>query len=401
MSRKTLYVGMTGGFGSLAQVIPILEQLNPDKYRVLCSINHGAAHAVKRLGYEFVPYPDVGEPSLVTPKGRHWCQLDQYWGRFGFADHKYFLSLIQARLALVEELAPDILLTQFCPPTEVIARITGIPIICVTQSCWHPKGKALCWWKHVDLADYPPVTPIVNSVLERYAALPVRCMADLNQGDLTLIPSFPEFDPINDKRVHYIGPQRWESAQQILVQKIVPMFDDKKPLIVVYTGHLYDSAGESGILILREVLKALKNTAVNVLIATGLGQEHTMPVCPYPHVHIHEWLPMERLLKRCALFIHHGGHGSCMAGIVNQAPALIIPTFQEREFNARQLHRLGLADFIMPSDLQGGALALKITSCLQDRSIGDNLAAWQVQLSRRQYGGAPYAATLIDHLAGD
>ncbi|MCC6558903.1 MAG: hypothetical protein IT372_38740, partial [Polyangiaceae bacterium] len=50
MARRTIYAAMTGGFGSLAQVLPILERLDPARYRIVCSIGHGAAHALERLG---------------------------------------------------------------------------------------------------------------------------------------------------------------------------------------------------------------------------------------------------------------------------------------------------------------------------------------------------------------
>jgi hypothetical protein len=401
MKLKTIYVGMTGGFGSLSQVLPLLERLDHTKYRVVCSISHGAAIAVQQLGYEFVPYPDVGQPTIVTPKGRAWEDLDQYWGRLGFADESYFTRLIEARLRLIDELQPDLLLTQFCPPTEVIARITGLPLICVTQSCWHPKGKPLCWWARPHVAgDYPRVAPVVNAVLERYGAEPITRMADLNTGDLTIIPSFPEFDPVADPGVHYAGPLSWESASRLASttdSNMAALF--AKPTVLVYTGHFRDSGGDSGLLILQHVVQALRNTGFSVLITTGLGQD--LDDCrgiADSNIHVHQWVPITALIKRCQLFIHHGGHGSCMVGIANGVPSLTIPTFQEREFNARQLHLLGLGDFILPDELNVEVLRDKIEACLQNASLRENLTYWANELRERRYGGGADAAALVDQL---
>lgn len=395
--KKTIYAAMTGGFGSLAQVLPILAQLDPDEFRVVYSIAHGAAHALQQLHYEFIPYPDVGQPQHVTPKGRTWCDLDQYWGRFGFADEQYFTRLIEARLEIIRELNPDILLTQFCPPTEVMARITGLPLVCVTQSCWHPAGKPLDWWQR-HTADYTRVTPVVNAVLQRYGAGQITRMEALNQGDLTIIPGFPEFDPVNAD-VLYTGPLHWDSSGISTHRNTQLAAFDPAKTILVYTGHLYDSAGESGMLILEQVAAALGGAPYNVIITTGLDQQPGRELALADNIHLFDWLPLHEALRHCRLFIHHGGHGSCMAAAQQGIPSLVIPTFQEREFNARQLALLGLGDFILPGALTPQALYEKIEVCLNDPSLFEQARRWQHTLRLRRYDGAVKAAEAIRSLS--
>lgn len=390
---------MTGGFGSLAQVLPIVEQLDKSEFNVVFSIAHGAAHAVQKLEYDFIPYPDVGKPELVTPKGRVWCDLDHYWGRFGFADEKYFTGLVESRLRIVQELQPDILLTQFCPPTEIIARITGIPLVCVTQSCWHPKGKSLTWWQPQQM-DYTRVTPVVNKILKKYGAPPIERMEDLNSGDLTIIPGFPEFDPVQDN-VLYTGPLTWDSKAIMNGTKYELSSFDPKNTILVYTGHLYDSGGDSGILILEKIVQALADTHYNVLLTTGLGQQLDTAKYTAPNIHLFEWLPINKAITHCGLFIHHGGHGSCMAAVQQGIPSLVIPTFQEREYNARQLNILGLGDFILPHELSVNALYQKIQKCFNDPSLISNAADWKNKLLERNYNGAQLAAAAIRKLANN
>jgi UDP:flavonoid glycosyltransferase YjiC (YdhE family) len=390
---------MTGGFGSLAQVLPIVEQLDKSKFKVVFSIAHGAAHAVKKMQYDFIPYPDAGTPELVTPKGRVWCDLDHYWGRFGFADEKYFTRLVASRLRMVEELQPDILLTQFCPPTEIIARITGIPLVCVTQSCWHPKGKSLTWWEPQQM-DYARVTPVVNSILKKYGAPSIERMEDLNSGNLTIIPGFPEFDPVHDE-VLYTGPLQWDSRPIMNGAKYDLSSFDPKNTILVYTGHLYDTGGDSGILILEKIVESLANTKYNVLLTTGLGQPLDKEKYAASNIHLFDWLPINKAIDHCGLFIHHGGHGSCMASVLHGVPSLVIPTFQEREYNARQLHLLGLADFILPHELTAAALFSKIESSFNNTPLLTNALHWKNKLIARNYNGAQLAARAIHQLANN
>jgi len=395
MDKKLIYAGMTGGFGSLAQVVPILEALDKEKYRVVCSIHHSAAHALRQLGYEVIPYPDVGSPAFTTPKGRTWCDLDHYWGRFGFADEAYLGRVISTRLELIETLQPDMLLTQFCPPTEIIARILNIPLVCITQSCWHPAGKRLNWWNKTT-SDYPLVYPVVNKILASYQRPPIASMRELNSGDLTFIPGIEEFDPVEDPKAHHLGPMHWNSASEIAAEDFpIP----KQPFVLIYTGHLYDSAGKSGQLILEQAVAAFEHTEHHVLIAVGYGQDLDTTKYTRKNISIHEWVPLNKLLPHAALFIHHGGHGSCMAGLLASTPALVVPTFQEREFNARQLKLLALGDFLLPSELNGFTLLQKAEAVLADESICHSLSHWVKKVQQRAYGGSKLAAQLINKLA--
>ncbi|HSO00763.1 MAG TPA: nucleotide disphospho-sugar-binding domain-containing protein, partial [Candidatus Nanopelagicales bacterium] len=283
--------------------------------------------------------------------------------------------------------------------TEVMARITKIPLVCITQTCWHPAGKPISWWNEQQGAEPPRVTPVVSSVLERYGAEPIGRMEDLNRGDLTLIPSFPEFDPIDDDRAHFTGPLSWASSAEVAPDiDVGPRAASSRPLILVYTGKLHDSAGDSGILILERAVEALGNTEFDVVISIGLGQDIDLRAYAQPNIRVHHWVPMNRLLRRCSLVIHHGGHGSCMAAIQAGVPSLVIPTFQEREFNARQLRALGLGDFITPDDLTPARLVQKIRACIDDPAISDDLRRWRGEIVRRRYGGADSAARRIEAL---
>ena len=391
---RTIYAAMTGGFGSLAQVAPILERLDRRRYRVVCSIAHGAAEAARALGFEFVPYPEVAPPRLVTPAGRVWWDLDLYWGRLGFAAPEYAAAVVESRLRLVRSIAPDALLTQFCPPTELMARITGLPLICVTQSCWHPRGRPVGWWMKGEGEVYARVTPSFNTVLERYGAAPITRAEDLNQGDLTLLPSFPELDPVSDEDAVYLGPLTWESAETLAPG--APSLSGR-PLVVVYTGHLTDSGGRSGGLLLERCLGAFAGRDVDVLVATGLGQGEIDPQ-PAQNIQVRPWLPLRRLLQRAELFVHHGGHGSCVAGLQAGVPMLVLPTFQERAYNARQLEALGVGTFLDPVRVGDAELWNAARSCMADVAILARVRWWRSELLRRGYGGAALAVERIDTL---
>ena len=101
--------------------------------------------------------------------------------------------------------------------------------------------------------------------------------------------------------------------------------------------------------------------------------------------------------------IHHGGYGSCQTGLFTGTPTLVIPTYSERESNARRVAAVGAGDFVLPTgDVSGrkkhvdsAEVREKVNHILSDPSFREN--ARRIGEKLRSYGGAPFAASLIEH----
>ena len=122
--------------------------------------------------------------------------------------------------------------------------------------------------------------------------------------------------------------------------------------------------------------------------------------------------------------IHHGGYGSCQTGLYTGTPAVIIPTYSERESNARRVAALGAGEAVIPADISSGIknflahelhagikrilkstrltddlideLKKKVRKILSDTSYAEN--AGKVSRKMSAYGGASQAAQLIERL---
>jgi UDP:flavonoid glycosyltransferase YjiC (YdhE family) len=114
------------------------------------------------------------------------------------------------------------------------------------------------------------------------------------------------------------------------------------------------------------------------------------------------FVPGLAMAERSDLLIHHGGYGSCQTGLYTGTPALIIPTYSERESNARRVATLGAGDFVVPErDHRGRRKNLlvhevrtKVRRILSESAFRDK--AKDISRRMRTYGGAPYAARLIE-----
>jgi UDP:flavonoid glycosyltransferase YjiC (YdhE family) len=123
-----------------------------------------------------------------------------------------------------------------------------------------------------------------------------------------------------------------------------------------------------------------------------------------PNFHYATYVPGFALAQKCDLLIHHGGHGSYLTGLSAGSPSIIIPTYSERESNARRLSSLGAGEFILPQTDDNGEKTIsmdefreKIWRVLGDSTYHQN--AQRVAQSMKFFGGASQAADLIEAFA--
>jgi len=84
--------------------------------------------------------------------------------------------------------------------------------------------------------------------------------------------------------------------------------------------------------------------------------------CPLPECVRHfEFLPMTRLLPRCAAMVHHGGIGTVGQCLAAGIPQLIVPMAFDQPDNAARVVRLGVARSIAPRAFRARSAARLLT----------------------------------------
>jgi MGT family glycosyltransferase len=270
----------------------------------------------------------------------------------------------------------------------------------------HPQSQGFIWWKELPANLFPSPIPSTNRVLAEYHLPPIEKMGDLLIGDMTLVLGLPEIDPLpGTANAVYIGPVLWQNQEEKLPQWIDDLGRDQ-PVIWLYPGNLQymrgvRTFGDSAV-VLQACIEALGGEAVQVVLTTGY---HTLPrrFIPLPPNFHHElYVPGLAMAKRSDLLIHHGGYGSCQTGLYAGKPALIIPTYSERESNARRIAAQGAGDYVLPtSDITGTKkrvsseeVRAKVFNILSEGSFAEN--AKRIGERMKAYGGASEAARLIE-----
>lgn len=222
-------------------------------------------------------------------------------------------------------------------------------------------------------------------------------------GDLTLVVGTPETDPLPDSTdVTYIGPLLWQKSEARLPDWILQL-DKDKPLIWIYSGNPRYSSGDDvldSIVVIQSCIAALADEDVQVILTTGY---HALPkdMLPLPTNFRHEtYLPGLAMAEKSDLLIHHGGYGSCQTGLYSGKPAVIMPTYSERESNARRVAAVGAGAIVPVTYILGKKhvrteeLRTTVWHVLTNPSFAQNARRMSEKL--RAYGGASQAASIIE-----
>ena len=190
---------------------------------------------------------------------------------------------------------------------------------------------------------------------------------------------------------------KWNDCEE--KGSVLPSFKtNNDKTIFVYTGRMEDSGGKSGVLLLDNIIEAFRNNNYNVFITTGVGElpdEYKNKTYP-DNIIVSEWAAIDKVIYNVDMVIHHGGHGISLKTISAGKPSLVIPTHDEREFNARQIEKIGVGEFILPDELDPDVLNTKISNIIDNEEIKHNISDLLSKIASEKYVGVHGAADIID-----
>ncbi|WP_405080230.1 glycosyltransferase [Paenibacillus chitinolyticus] len=386
--NKRIFFGLSGGLGPVLRSLPLADKFRQAGDFVSFSVyGESSASFIKRQGYSHLDDDDPVMPSeeKLLPPSPVFYDLDHYYAAAGLLDEAFAESWVRHRISMLEKAGADLAVADMSPHTVIAARYLGIPVVSITQACFHPYGEPMYAWGDAP-RNLPRVTPVINKILAKLRLPAIRSMEDLNLGDLDLVPGIPETDPISHPGVCYVGQlaHKIDAPRPAWIEKL-----GAEPYVLVYPGRLRDSSGSSGLRLLQSVYEAFGGTDLPVVIASQEPLPKAFRKRQYRNIRAIPYFT-EELLEACGLFIHHGGHGSCLSSIMAGVPSLIVPTQTEREYNARKVYELGIGEYMLP-----GAFTAEHLRGLARYMMHDDYALKARKLRNavliRGYGGAEEA----------
>jgi rhamnosyltransferase subunit B len=232
-------------------------------------------------------------------------------------------------------------------------------------SRWPRWIKRGAWWAIDRLLVDPPIAPALNTWRRELGLPPVdRPFRDWIHSPHRVVGLFPDWfgqpQPDWPKALRLTGFPLYDESDHVEVPVDTMRFMDAGSPPIVFTPGSANQAAEP---FFRAAIDASARLGRRALLLTRYpGQLPSLP----PFVHYEPFVPLSKVLPRCAALVHHGGIGTLAQGLAAGVPQLTMPMGFDQPDNATRLHRLGVGRWIRPSDFTGKPVADALHELMED-----------------------------------
>lgn len=99
------------------------------------------------------------------------------------------------------------------------------------------------------------------------------------------------------------------------------------------------------------------------------------------------WLPLDSVLPRCALHVHHGGIGTIGHTLAAGIPHLTVPMVYDQPDNAQRLKRLGVSSYLKPSKYKLPRVVRELKQLLGSSEIRERCRYYAEKSKQSDFGG--------------
>jgi hypothetical protein len=276
---------------------------------------------------------------------------DHLFSMVGYCDPDFTANDVENWKRVIRDWRTDLVLDSFGVGACTAARLLNIAQVQILQGDFHPDNR-FTWWLPPTSAPSP--VDVFNQLLADAGLPRVDRAARLCLGTATAVVGSASTDPVPASTLPHVGALSWGDPNAALPAAIPP--PGTRPLIYLYCGNPAYGAGGGSNVVLDSAIEALGDTDLDVIV--GAGNQTLLDSLPANFVAF-TYAPGQALARRADVMVHHGGHGSTLTALAAGTPALIIPTFSERESNARRVAALDAGICLVPDGVGLGAQHLE------------------------------------------
>jgi hypothetical protein len=326
------------GFGHVKRFLPIAEAAARAGHRPLFLVtNPEESDAVLRAaGFEVRPSPYIGWAGHARTDGVATSYAD-IMGSAGFADADLLGKAVGAWDALLAELRPRAVVSEFSPFVNLACHGGHVPVLVVGHGFALPPPHLAAFprlWNGVPLYDEATLLANAIAVCEARGRPSPAALPALLAGHAHAVTGFDVLDPYRElRRQPAVGPPALETQ----LAKAPPRED-------LFAYLLGDAPTTLGIL---RVLAAsgIKGRA---FVRRGTNA-HREALAGGEMVYLEQPAPIREALQSARVVLHHGSMLTSEEALATGRPQVVAPLYLEHLFTARALEGLGVARIVRPS----------------------------------------------------
>jgi MGT family glycosyltransferase len=378
--------------GHVNPSLPVVAELVRRGHHVIFYNAVEFADKIRKTGAEFRPYNIPPEPIDIAEAGNFMFVL---WRLTMLCE-----PIMDAHLAEIIAEKPDILMhDSLASWGKYMGFASKIPTLSLcTTFAFDPEKRYVPSWRLIgnfmfdvfaNWSKYQATEDVVYRLAKKHGFKP-HVVGELlnNHEKLNIVFTSRTIQPRADKlapepKYHFVGSSIQDRNEQIDFQYT------SEPLIYVSLGTLMGRDAR----FFNTAMQAFANAPYQILISIGqFIDEKDLDIAP-KNVTIRRYVPQLEVLKKCAVFVTHGGLNSLHEGLYFGVPMLVVPQQAEQAYNGRHIaEKLGAGIVLTKPTAEN--LLENVRILIENAAFRQN--SQQIGASLHEAGGFRAAADRIE-----
>jgi len=336
--------------GHVGAIAPLAEELSCRGNKVFVAArNLYSAHSlISDSSIHLLQAPGNTRPYAGTALVR---SLPEILLRNGYASVDSLMPLVKAWLTLIDQIKPDLVVSDYSPSAQLAAKIRALPVMIIGNSFYSPlpgwPPVNYRYWQRDQGTDAihsaeMQVVDRVNEVCGAYGAEPINHSSDLYKAERYCFFNPPQLDGQADLRqkVRYLPPPESSQAHW---KPVWPSGSGNNKKIYAYLRY--------GALNSETALSVLANSDQKVICFYAEAPDQVCRAYSSAKVRVtNQPFDLTTTLLQVDMVVGHGGINTTSAALYAGRPLLLVPTQLEQIYNARCIEECGAGLWLHKND---------------------------------------------------
>ena len=372
MSKIMVGYELGGGFGHVNRLMGVVRGLEKRGHQVEFFMRNirEAAVLMAAENRRLLPVPDMLMRLANQPKGSRMGAYSDIMGHAGFYTTDMLYTASMSWQSVIDHVKPDLIVCDHSPVCCLVAY-GKIPVVQVADGFTMPPAEEDNFPLFSDKHSYmiPPADLLKNmqEVQKRRGGWVPDSVTEPFRTAGRLVCTLPELDPYRPLRQdRVLGPAEGLQSPMPLPEKhhffAYLNLEHKETKPILRALRAMEMPGEV-------VCRGMDAAVMRSLRRPGLTP-HAKPQ------------PIKEVMARASIVIHHGGNGTCCAGLSAGRMQVTAPTHTEARMNGNCVQRLGGGKVIGGKEIEK-EVAPAIEQLIKDDTAAKKAQAVAADLEKR------------------